>query len=344
MEQKENYFKQWSDKLSIPVEEIEKEFQIVKGRISNEIPESSEDEKEVLALKRLAISYKKQLRSPAVGFNGIILGAEDTRDIVAKQRKDALDFFSENPQLAISQGVVNENGTPLDTRKEWSTGKLNIGFGKPLPEHLFMRKIFGVAYKTNEEPKFFTMSINGDVCNTTIPLMKPVRFMGIDKSQDDIVYTLNSSSFTTFDIDEKTECPDIKELIEKYLDVAKISELEDYHKQNKEDYNRVVAVEATVSSLNLEPTAFGSRIMNIEDGDDIMNLESKGITCWISKDINIDFAEGSKVYIIGKTSQGKLKDEIGNVTDEDGDITINVMSVYPTVKIQRPDIDLIKEI
>jgi len=344
METKENYFKQWSDKLSIPVEEIEKEFELVKGKISKEVPDASEDDKNTLALKRLAISYKKQLRSPAVGFKGIILGAEDARDIIAKQRKDALDFFNENPQLAISQGVVNESGIPLDTRKTWNSGKANMGYGKPLPASLFMRKIFGVASKGTDEQKFFSMSMNGDVCNREIPLMTPVRFMGIDKSQDDKTYVLNSSSFTTFDNDDSIKLPEVKELIEKYLDVVKFSELQEYHNQNKDDYNRTIAIEGTVCSLNLEATSVGSRIMVIEDGDNIMDLDSKGVTCWVPGSINIDFAEGSKVYVLGRTSQGKLKDEDGNITEEDGDITINVTGICPTIKIQIPNADLIEDI
>jgi len=344
METKENYFKQWSEKLSISVDEIGKEFDLIKEKISTEVPDVSDDEKNTLALKRLAISYKKQLRSPAVGFKGIILGAEDARDIIEKQRKDALDFFNENPQLAISQGVVNESGIPLDTRKVWNSGKANMGYGKPLPANLFMRKIFGVASKGTDEPKFFTMSMNGDVCHREFSLMTPMRFMGIDKSQDDKAYVLNSSSFTTFEKDESIKLPEAKELIEKYLDVVKFSELQEYHKQNKEDYNRTVAIEGTVISLNLEATSIGSRIMVIEDSENVMDLESKGLTCWVPGSIDIDFAEGSKVYVLGRTSQGMLKDEAGNITDEAGDITINVTGICPTVKIQIPEVDIIEDL
>jgi len=72
------------------------------------------------ALNRLKLIYKKQLRSPAVGFEGIVLGAEEPRDMNARLIRDAIGMFKLNPQAAVSQGVTNEDGQPLDTRATWA--------------------------------------------------------------------------------------------------------------------------------------------------------------------------------------------------------------------------------
>lgn len=344
---KEEYFKQWSEKLSISISDIEKEFNIVYKEIESEMSDISNEDKNQAALTRLAISYKKMLRSPAVGFEGIIIGAEETRDFIAKQRKEAIDFFKENPQLAISQGAVNEDGIPLDNRETWNNGNVNNGYGKPLPANSFMRKVYGVAGKTigDNKKQFFTLTINGEKCNQDIPLMKSLRFMAIDKSEEDSKnYLLNASAFTEFKIDESIELPEIKELVKEYMDTVQFSDLESYHKENKDDFNRIVAIEGDVSLLNLEPTSVGSRIMTIEDGEDMMNLDSKGLTCWVPGNIEIDFSEGSKVCVIGRTSQGKLKDDQGNLTEEDGDVSMNVFSIIPLTKISIPKVDLIEEI
>ena len=109
-----------------------------------------------------------------------------------------------------------------------------------------------------------------------------------------------------------------------------MNELNSYHGRVKDDYNRLVVVEADVSALNLEPNTFGSRMMFVEDGDATLeDLDTAGLTCWLPERIDINFAEGSKVLVAGRTAQGKKKDNKGNVTEELGDITLNVYGLYP---------------
>ena len=92
--------------------------------------------------------------------------------------------------------------------------------------------------------------------------------------------------------------------------------------------------------LNLEPTAFGSRIMSIEDSEATLeDLDAKGVTCWLPTRVEVNFAEGSKVIVVGRTAQGKKKDDKGNATEELGDVTLNVYGLYalPEFKIELPD-------
>ena len=86
--------------------------------------------------------------------------------------------------------------------------------------------------------------------------------------------------------------------------------------------------------------------------DTIRKLEKLKTTlinrmCFPNKPVNtfenareqIDFAEGSKVIVVGRTTQSKKKDQEGNVTEEMGDVTINVMGLYaiPEYKISLPE-------
>jgi len=338
------YLKKWSEKLSLSVEEIQNEFNKFADEEKNIHPDLSEEERNKRALQRLALIYKKQLRSPAIGFEGIIIGIGDCIDIVAKQKREAIELYKTDPQTAINDGITNEEGVPLDTRREWANGKANNSYGKPLPDNNFLRNVFGIAVKSKISdatniPKLFTMTINGQkATDENIPTFKPLRFMAIDKSQQPNTYKLNASQFTNFTVDDKMILPNFKTLISSCCEVVKLSELESYHTLNKEDFNRIVIIEGDVSMVNLEPTMTGSRVMYVEDGEALEDLDAKGLTCWLPERINVDFAEGSKVLIAGRTAQGKKKDELGNITDELGDITMNVYGLYalPEYKINLP--------
>lgn len=266
------------------------------------------------------------MRSPAVAFEGVVIGTSDAVDIIAKQKREALEFYRTDPVAAVSQGVVDEDGVPLDSRKDWGEGRPNPRFGHPLPAHNYLRNVWGVAKKSNSDGSLekFTMLMSGDNAQQSIPTFKPVRFMAIDKGDK-----LNASSFTQFAVDKSVAVPCNEDILAKVIAILKIGDLESYHNENREDFNRIVAVEGDVSMLNMEPTSVGSRIMVLEDMEaSLEDLDSKSLTCWVPERIDIDFAERSKIIVVGRTSQGFRKDEAGNKTDELGDITLNVFGVY----------------
>jgi len=338
---KNDYIKAWSEKTSLPIEEIEKELASLveeEKQIHKELPF---EQQELRALQRLALLYRKILRSPAVGFEGFILGISDCVDILAKRRREAKELYKTDPQLAVTQGTTNEEGIPLETKETWPDGRAYQQYGKPLPEHNYLRNVFGIAKKVNSEESasFFTMVLNGEKAqNDLIPVFNSIRFSAIDKGTENNVKKLNPSTFTNFLVDDSLNIP-IEETLKQYQTVIGISELESYHNINKEDFNRLAVVEGDVSLMNLEPTLFGSRIMILEDSNaNLEDLNAKSLTCWIPERVKLNFGEGSKVLVVGRTAQGKKKDEQGNVTDELGDVTLNAFGVFaiPKYKIELP--------
>ena len=325
------YFEKWSEKLSIPIEDIQSEYD---GLVANEKEIHSkltEEEQQTHALKRLALIYKKQLRSPAIGFEGMIIGVGDIFDTARKMRQAGMDAFRENPHTAIKQGITDADGNPLDTREVFGTGRENSSFGKLLPEHSYIRNIVGVALRANvqESPKLFSMTLNGDKAeNCDAPMFQPVKFRAINKSEENAdTFTLNGSSVTRFDVSDKIEMPapiDVLRNVCKDLFVP-LSEVEPYHTTNKDDFNRLGLFEGDVSMIGAEPTATGSTMMVIEDMNaSIEDLGIPGMTCWVPKNINFDFAEGSKVITVGRTGQGKSRDN----PEELGDVMLNVLGIY----------------
>ena len=348
------YLKKWSEKLSIPEEDIKKEYDsLLDEEKAIHIDLNDEDHK-TRALQRLAMSYKKQLRSPAVGFEGMIIGVGDAIDTVARIRAEAIKMFKENPQQAISSGITNEEGEPLDTREKWASGQPNRRFGKPLPEHNFLKTVFGVALKKNVENsvKFFILNLTGEMAkDDNIPIFKPVSFRAIDRTPqelDEKEYRLNFSVFTKFTVDESITVPPVNDLINNYCNHLKVnlSDLDKYHDANEDDFNRLVIVEGDVSTLILDPTIVGSRRLILDQDQEDIDLESEGTTCWVPLRTDIDFAEQSKVIVIGRTARGKKRDDQGNFTDEPGDVMINVFGLYclPEYKIQPNIIGLTEEV
>ena len=338
------YFDKWSEKLSVPVEEIQSEFDnllIEEKEIHKDLDDEGQQKR---ALQRLALLYKKQLRSPAIGFEGMVIGVSDIFDTVRKMRSEAIKAFNENQQNAIETGITNETGTPLDTREVFGTGRENPQFGKPLPEHSYIRNVVGVALRANveETPKSFTLTLNGKVAeDCAVEMFKPIKFRAINKSEEgSSQFVLNGSVVTKFDVSDKIKMPAPIEVLRNVCKemFVPISDIGSYHSANQADFNRLALIEGDVSMLNIEPTMTGSRMMIIEDMEQSMeDIGIPGLTCWVSPNVDIDFAEGSKVIVVGRTSQGKSRDN----PEELGDVMMNVLGVYaiPEFKIDVVETD-----
>ena len=299
------------------------------------------------ALKRTMLYFKKQLRSPAVMFQGIILAAGQARDLISKQRDQAIASYKADPDAAIRNGVVSVEGeviTPLDSRPTWANGKANPSFGKPLPEHSWLRTVYGVGAVDGETPRFFIMNLNGERGkDMEIPLHTPVEFKAVNKTEaTDTHMKMNASAYTTFEPWADSTMPGVMDVINTFCkdNVVDINNLEDWHKSNETNFNRFCIVKGDILTLNPEPTSFGSYVMSLDSDD----WESEPTMCWVDGAVNIDnLAEADEVVVFGSTSKG---------IDSDGnprDVSINVMGIHsltssaPTTKKEISPTDLSTE-
>ena len=342
------YFETWAEKLSVPIENIQSEFDSLLKEEQTIHKTLDDEDQQKRALQRLVLLYKKQLRSPAIGFEGMIIGVGDLFDTAKKMREAAMDAFRINPHDAIQNRITDDIGNPLDTREVFGTGRKNQDFGKLLPQHSYIRNVVGLALRTNaeESPKTFSLTLNGDKAeHLKFPMFKPVRFRAINKSEENAnQFILNGSTVTTFTIDENIKMPAPADVLNKSCKEMFVSlgDIQEYHTANKDDFNRLALIEGDVSIIGTEPTSVGNRLMVIEDMNrPIDDFETAGLTCWVPKSTNIDFGEGSKVIVVGKTSQGKSRDN----PNELGDVMMNVLGIYaiPEYKIEPLTDDNIDE-
>ncbi len=313
---------------------------------------------EQIARNRLVTRKRREMNSPAISWEGMILGAGDLIDGVAKQRRLTDASFKKDP-VSTQAGVIfegrlvksDENGKALypktETNDKWKRT------GTPLPEHSWMRSIYGVAQpldkktcKPSGEIRKFGMTLNDKHAVEVSKMLKgkynkPIRFKGIDKTNADQAkageYYITDSAFTEFNLAPELKMPAPELVIANALTdrVEVLGNLEEYHAKNSEKFDRWVVVEGNVSLLNLEPNAKTQNMLMILDDESLLFAPkeggSSGVACWIPTDrgIEIDFCQDSRVYVVGRTSQGKKRDPITKQTlDEPGDVNINVFGIY----------------
>ena len=84
--------------------------------------------------------------------------------------------------------------------------------------------------------------------------------------------------------------------------------------------DRFVITDGSVTSINMNPTANGNRIVNLDDFNTEIDWDGDGFsgtTCWIPENIQINFGIGSTIIVVGRTSQSG-----------DNPTSINVSGIY----------------
>lgn len=310
-----------------------------------------------IARNRLITNIRRESNSPAITWEGVVLGAGDLIDGVGKLRKLSVEFFKVDPVKAQAGGMyqsrlvrTDADGNPIYPKTE-ANDKWNRT-GTKLPEHSWLRTIFGVAQpidkktgKAASEVRKFVMTLNDKKAIDVKSILKgkynkPLRFKGIDKTNTEFAqagfYNIGDSAYTQFEIAPDLKLPPLENIIASVLSDRNVilGGIEEYHVANQEKADRWCVTEGTVSMLNLEPNAKTQNLFMILDDESLLfsgKEENSGVACWIPTDrgIEIDFAQDSRVYVIGKTSQGKKVDKVTKQKlDEPGDVNINVFGIY----------------
>jgi len=327
-------------------EQLQNELEVV----FKELPESMvEEARKKMAVNRIVAQYRKQLSSASETFEGVVIGAPEKMDMVARFREDALRIYKENPEDAIRKGIVDPAGNPLfyepqdrfeklldwqrDIRYEqkpngtllWKDGTKWIG--KKMPESDYQRLVFGAIFK-KEGTIPMVLRLRGDNCNKVIPRFVRMTFNGLKlRTTTPELYRINDAGQINFEtvkeISEAELMTIFNTVFKNHLITA--DKFEEYYNQHTEA-TRFIIMKALVTEILPTQTSYGSQMVRIEDETmgfiDDNNEVIPPITCFIPESTPINFPEGSEVYVIGKP----------NITDRGRNI--GVYGIY-TPKIFR---------
>lgn len=352
-----NMLKSWSEMLGIPFEELEQDY--LSRFDKNKKRGQSESAAANNALIQMKSRYTAELRTNAIMFEGIILGISINHYLVSKYDK-AKRFISGEAEKeeAISRGMVDEDGEPLDDRSKFNNGKVNPDFGKRLidcrygvkgvdPEtgeqipRTYKDKAVGNLYgfcrvKGSEEIKPFVLILNDEQVLKKFPMLTPVSFRANRKEETDIFDLSYSTAtkFKTFD-DEYGDFSMDKIVSGEYKAITKLDELENYHDTHpSDDYKNFMITKGVVGDMNLEGDYSNSLSLDTLDINLVID-EDGGVPptpkAFVPKNIPIDFAVTSIVYVFGKTRRS-----YDRKTNEPGMVNINAYGLYVPEDMKVP--------
>lgn len=294
----------------------------------------NERQKEKYALKRVNNDLNVNARSSAIAYEGVIVGVGRVRDIMKGIISNALAEYQKDPTGAVNSGLVkfdeqNQKVVVLDNRKEIN-GKTNKNFGKPRPEHRYVREL-KIAARKPGETKFTKgkLTLWNQAANLSVPFGKLVGFKANGELEDG-KYNLRSSVSTQFDIKQELPKEEIVKIIDDAFadDYKELGECLEYHRANADNWDRLVVTEGTVQFIRIsnDPKVNHQIVLN----DDSLPQGTRPISVWIPNELGntIDFGRNSIVTIIAQTGLGKGYDpETKSKTDEDV-LMLNALGVF----------------
>jgi hypothetical protein len=324
---------------NIPVETLLKELQELIQKYPNQR----------LAVNMLMNKYRKtaqfqkimSTKQKAEQIMGFLIGDLGMFDKAEQIRQKAKRYIEQNGvEAAKEEQLINEAGQVLDTREQ-IYGRPNPKYLEPLDPNLHIRSrtLLGFFKKPNsEEFKFTTIHTEDNILAkawSNVKFFIPCTTFGLIKEDTEDEMKVNSSTAEN----TKTVFRPVKEDIEvdkivmdyTSTHLTKISEIEQYHEQVKDAWDRRVIIRGIVSWVNIDkPTSYGSIWMGLMDSED----ETVSVRCLIPDHLTIDFAEGSEVLVFGKTRRYKSRDEEGELVD--ADVIVDVHAIYPLVGLTIP--------
>ncbi len=206
---------------------------------------------------------------------------------------------------------------PLDTRE----GNWNKNYGKPLPKEEYRRSGVFIGEVDGQMGKW-DFSYKGTSCIDFEP--KTFEFVhfscipnsfragaisgGTDTTLTSLVYNVDLpvESDLYVDVSEVS----IQDALMQHCEgnYSPLIDIDRYHSEvsMKPYADRFVFTDGSVTSINMNPTANGNRIVNIDDLNTEIDWDGDGFsgtTCWIPQNVNIEFGIGSNIIVVGRTSQ-----------------------------------------
>lgn len=275
-------------------------------------------------------------KSPAVAFEGVIVGAGDTRDMMEGIWKKAVEDYQKDQagtvarkEIAIIDGVV----TPLETRATWPDGNPNKDFGKPKAKHAYVKDLIMAVRKPGETAwTSGKMRLRGDQCSVNVPFGKICEF----KALGEIVngeYNLRSSVTTQFALKGETTPEAFMDILDTAFPTRtkELGECLAYHQSlvgTPGFYDRFVITEGTVAYIKF-PDTDDKNIMIVLN-DDSLTEPVDGVTIWLPNKLRslINFGRQSVVTVVAQTREGKLWDRQAKRETDIPTVSLNGFSIF----------------
>jgi hypothetical protein len=202
-------------------------------------------------------------------------------------------------------------------------GEISKMMGKviPPPDFTARQTALAVIYDENENKvKGASLSLQGKVVTEDIPVLKPVMFRGTIYGDSEVLQINCSNTDFIPSSNEKVkqllDAYDVPVLIEKTLTQyvvrqSKLLEWEESLEIPKEYKYLTIVKDAVMTYNNMTPTGNNNVTIYIEEEDVALDAEkvSSRIYYPFDKAVDLNFAEGSKVMVIGRCFIGQQSEE-----------------------------------
>jgi len=138
--------RKWAERLNMDEAELMDKLRRHMADVRYLYPDLSAEKVEQKAIIRLGAELSNLLRAvrDAVKLRGVLVGIEERRDMWGRIIRIAMEKWNENRNEAIKMGYTDEEGHPLDWRKEVG-GQPNPRYGERIASVWTMYEIFSGA-------------------------------------------------------------------------------------------------------------------------------------------------------------------------------------------------------
>lgn len=347
--------KQTNEKIGFLAEKYGKDVKDLKDRLvvlATEIKDAHPDRGNntciALGRRQLIIELRGSRRRPRTSnagteMSGFILGVDRLRDRAEKyneayERGSAVIGKVKTDKVSNLPLMLGEDGERLDMRKTVYS-RDNWGYGKPLPAHDYHRVIHGIAAAGDSSPEWFVSHVYGDLAAElqSTDVMKPVSFNAMVKENrgdnGELLLTLKSTPTINkslpLTVDQAAQFCETLTIgnTARKIELGDIMEFIDEHWEGEWSTTEFL-VEADVDSI--WPSDYGGRIYLSDESLEFLDDEFDSVMGWFRDDLNLNFAEGSRLLLCCNAFRKKGWDrELQQETDEWGDPQVNILGWHP---------------
>jgi len=270
--------------------------------------------------------------------DGLVAVATDNGDGTYTLARYYKGDYAEKMVKTLNAGAEElEDGSiiiPIDPMPNYPSGLENKRYGKPLPVNEFRRNgIFYGSIDGGEMKSYYFSYKNQGGVDFTPDTFDWVHFKAIPSDDGLSLYGMTTATKDSLIRNEDVN-PDNSDyrdmssfdfsacLFENYPKYGTtLVDLDRLHQtqQMEQSRDKIAIVEGTVVNQRMTPTSNGNRIISITDKAADMELTEEddgdlATTCWIPEHININFGIGSKVIVVGRTSQRIIDGEAEPIT------------------------------